>query len=85
MRNVYPLASLRAQTHNLRADGLASAGMNQARAAHHPEPDEDLPPLPAERKSPEASDEIPELAENEPPVVEAETIPPWPEEPDPPA
>jgi len=31
--------------------------MTRSRAPHHHEPDEDLPPLPAERRVPEAADD----------------------------
>src|SRR4051812_33407761 len=52
------------------------AGMAQARVGQQPEPDEDMPPLPAERRVPDLpSDAIPELDEDEPPTLPADDIP----------
>jgi hypothetical protein len=54
--------------------------MTQARATHGPEPDEDLPPLPSERRVPQLPDDaIPELDEVDAPAVPADDIPQLPE------
>jgi hypothetical protein len=54
--------------------------MTQARATRHPEPDDDLPPLPAKRTVPQVPDDaIPELDEVDAPAVPPDDIPQLPE------
>ncbi|RZT84967.1 hypothetical protein EV383_1828 [Pseudonocardia sediminis] len=56
----------------------------QANATPHPEPDEELPPLPPQRTTLELpDDEIPDLAEAEVPPLPSDEIPSLQERPDP--
>lgn len=56
--------------------------MTQARTGRHPEPDDDLPPVPAERAVPQLPDDaVPELDEVDAPAVGSDDLPQLPEQP----